>query len=165
MAVIFSPVTLAYFQAQKSLSFPGLLTLNFAAQIIIPLRRSDQGVGTERRLFDRPVGPLHSLSAVGSAMRTRAQTFANGLAQPLSTGIAGASLLALGSLFPGSSLPLMIGLVALGAALLAIVLLAGRDYAKALLEALHKRRLSAGSGFSAALPFARWEGWATGMPR
>lgn len=73
--------------------------------------------------------------------RTRVQTLIDGVAQPISTGAAGLLLLGIGAVFPASTAPLVVGLVLAGLAHVAIVELAGRGYARALVDALGARRL------------------------
>ena len=78
-----------------------------------------------------------------ASQRTQAQTLVDGIAQPVSTAMAGALLLLLGAVFPYGSVPLIYGLLAIAAVHLAIAVLVNRGYGKALLDALRARRLSA----------------------
>jgi AAA family ATP:ADP antiporter len=73
--------------------------------------------------------------------RGQAQTMAEGIFQPLSNGLAGLSLLALGALFSGDRLPLMYVLVFVVLAWLVIAILLGRQYPSMLMQALTRRRL------------------------
>ncbi len=75
-------------------------------------------------------------------LRARTQTLAEGVVQPLATGLAGVALLVLNAFFAANPLPLIFGLLIVVAALLGIAILIGREYAVVLMEALTKRRLS-----------------------
>lgn len=77
-----------------------------------------------------------------ASQRTQAQTLIDGVAQPVSTAMAGALLLLLGALFPGSSVPLIYGLLAIAAVHLGIAVLVSRGYGKSLVDALRSRRLN-----------------------
>lgn len=75
------------------------------------------------------------------SLRTRVQTMADGVAQPIATGLAGVGLLVLGTFYVEQSLPLILGLLVVVAILAALAIVVGRGYGRTLLEALDKRRL------------------------
>jgi len=77
------------------------------------------------------------------SLRTRVQTMADGVAQPIATGLAGGALLILGALYVDQSAPLILGLVVILAFLLGLAIVVGRWYVRTLLEALDRRSLRA----------------------
>ncbi|NNF63969.1 MAG: cyclic nucleotide-binding domain-containing protein [Acidimicrobiia bacterium] len=77
-----------------------------------------------------------------AALRTRVQTFADGIIQPLAIGVAGVAMLAITTLASSTSLPLSVGLLLVSVALLALAMVVGAGYRTTLVEALGKRRLA-----------------------
>jgi AAA family ATP:ADP antiporter len=75
------------------------------------------------------------------SLRTRVQTMADGVAQPVATGLAGVALLVLGAFYAEQSLPLILGLFGVVVVLVVLAIAVGRGYGRTLLEALDKRRL------------------------
>lgn len=75
-------------------------------------------------------------------LRTRVQTLADGVIQPIAVGLAGVALLLVHKFFPGSAMPLSIGLLVLSASLLMVAFVVGRLYGTTLIQALNTRRLT-----------------------
>lgn len=66
---------------------------------------------------------------------------ADGVAQPIATGLAGIALLVLSAFYQGQSFPLILGLLCIVSLLVALAVAVGRGYGKTLLVALSRRRL------------------------
>ncbi len=77
-----------------------------------------------------------------AVLRTRVQTMADGIVQPLAIGFAGVALLAISGSASSTSLLLSIGLLLLSGALLGLAIQVGSGYRARLVEALGKRRLA-----------------------
>ena len=79
--------------------------------------------------------------ALPDSIRTRAQAIADGIGQPIASGIAGISLLALMSGLKFDYLRLTYVYLGLATGLLIIIVLLSKDYVRALTQAITKRRL------------------------